>query len=138
MPRLIAERSIDLLKPTGERLRFRVSFGPISSSRGEFRCRVRFHGWGDSPPDVWGSDSLQSLILAIQLVHAILAEFVRRGGRVLWPGTAADYSLSDFLCLQEASKARRKATGAPEHVKKASEKRLCGRRGPDLRPQSPP
>ena len=106
---LIAERSVDLVKPSGEQVRFRVKFGPVSNSGRDFRCRVRFHGWGDSPPDIWGYDSLQSVILAIQLVHTILADFIRRGGRVLWPDTSNDYSLDDFLCLPERPKAKRDA-----------------------------
>ena len=93
----IAERKLDLLKPSGERLTFRCKFGPIRGDGQDFHCPVRFHGWGDSPPDIWGYDSLQALVLAVSLVHSILDDFVRRGGRVLWPGTDNDYDLNEFV-----------------------------------------
>jgi hypothetical protein len=99
--RPIAERSVDLLKPSGQRVGFRVEFGPIRSVGQDARCRVRFHGWGDSPPDVRGRDSLEAFLQAIGLVHSILDEFVRRGGRVLWPGTTNDYDLGYFVSSPE-------------------------------------
>src|SRR5688572_13811026 len=102
-PAPIAVRSLDLLKPSGERLAFRVEFGPIRGEGHDFYFRVQFHGWGDSPPDIWGRDSLHALMLAVGLVHSILQEFVRRGGRVLWPGTDADYDLNEFVISSSAS-----------------------------------
>jgi len=109
--RIITARCVDLLKPSGERVSFRVEFGPIRAEGQDFRCRVRFHGWGDSPPDVWGYDSLQALLLAVELVHAILIDFVRHGGRVLRPGTSADYDLNDFV----ADRAKAEPAAAPKH-----------------------
>ena len=97
----IAERSVDLLKPSGERLGFRVEFGPILPDGGEFCCRVRFHGWVESPPDIRGRDSLEALLQAVGLVHGILNEFVQKGGRVLWPGTTSDYDLGHFTSSPE-------------------------------------
>ena len=93
----IVDRSVDLLMPSGERVAFRVEFGPVRRTGRNFRCPVHFHGWGDSPPDIGGYDRLQSLLLALDLVHAILADFVRHGGRVLWPGTSNDYDVNGFL-----------------------------------------
>jgi hypothetical protein len=95
-----AERSVDLLKPSGERISFRVQFGPVRKLGESFRCRVRFHGWGNSPPDIWGYDSLEAVLLSITLVRSILAEFVRHGGRVLWPDTDMDYSLNFLHSLK--------------------------------------
>jgi len=91
-----AERTYDLLKPDGQRVRFRVSFGPIYQSGHDFRCPVRFSGWGDSPPDIWGHDSLQAFLLAVNLVHSILHEFMERGGRVLHLDSDVDYPLEIF------------------------------------------
>jgi hypothetical protein len=88
-----AERSVDLVKPTGERVHFRVEFGPIYPASKDFRCKVCFHGWGNSPPDICGYDSLQALLLAVDLVYGILADFIERGGRIFWPGTSEDYDL---------------------------------------------
>ena len=98
---VIAERSVDLLRPSGERVPFHVTFGPILSAGRDFRCRVSFYGWGDSPPDIWGYDSLGAFVHAVTLVHSILHEFVQRGGRVLWPGSTNDYSLESFVFSPE-------------------------------------
>jgi hypothetical protein len=98
----IVERGMDLLKPSGERIRFRVEFGPVREEGPDFRCRVQFHGWGDSPPDIWGYDSLQALVLSVALVRSILADFVRRRGRGVWPETDNDYSLDFPLSLERA------------------------------------
>jgi hypothetical protein len=93
----IVERCVDLLIPSGKRVTFRVEFGPVRAEGRDFSCRVRFHGWGDSPPDIRGYDSLQALLLAAGLVRAILVDFTQHGGRVLWPGTSADYDLNAFV-----------------------------------------
>lgn len=98
---VIAERSVDLLRPSGERVSFRVTFGPIVSAGRDFRCRVCFYGWGDSPPDIWGYDSLDAFVHAVTLVHSLLHEFVQRGGRVLWPGSSNDYNLESFVFSPE-------------------------------------
>jgi hypothetical protein len=99
MPRngSFAERSIDLLKPSGERVSFRIEFGPITPEGPDFCCRVRFHGWAESPMDIRGRDSLEAFLQAVGLVHGILHEFVQRGGRVLLPGTNNDYGLEHFV-----------------------------------------
>jgi len=97
----IADRSVDLLKPSGERVAFRVEFGPIMREGRSFCCRVRFHGWVDSPPDIRRADSLEAFLLAVGLVHGILDDFVRRGGRVFWPGTTSDYDLVHFVSSSE-------------------------------------
>src|SRR5258707_8444107 len=96
-----AERSVDLLKPSGERLAFRIEFGPILPEAQDFSCRVRFQGWVESPPDMRGRDSLEAFLQAVGLVHGILHEFLRRGGRVLWPGTTNDYDLIHFVSSSE-------------------------------------
>ena len=100
-PFAIAERTVDLVKLSGERVTFRVEFGPIRADGQEFRCPVRFHGWGDSPPDIRGYDSLQAFVLSVGLVHSILEEFVRGGGRALWPGSDTDYDLDMFVFSPE-------------------------------------
>ena len=104
-PTPIAERALDLLHPSGHRYSFRVEFGPTYQHGHGFRCRVRFHGWEDSPPDIGGYDSLHALILAVDLVHSILKGFVQQGGRVLWPGTDKDYDLDAFEIPKETSSA---------------------------------
>jgi hypothetical protein len=95
-PSPIAERTYDLLKPDGERVRFKVSFGPIYQAGQDYRCPAQFVGWGNSPPDTQGHDSLQAFLLAVNLVHSILREFTARGGRVLYSNTDVDYQLELF------------------------------------------
>lgn len=90
------ERSWDLLKPTGERVRFIVRLGPAYEKNAHYYCPVRFEGWGDSPPDIEGRDALQSLLIAVDLVRSILHAYVTHGGRVLWPDTNTDYDLVQF------------------------------------------
>lgn len=97
----IAVRSIDLLKPSGEQVAVRVELGPIFPAGLDSLCRVRLHGWIESPPDVRGRDFLEALLLAVGLVHGILAEFVRRGGRILWTGTSNDCDLVEFVSSPE-------------------------------------
>jgi len=95
---IIAERSVDMVLQSGERVPFRVEFGPVRKQGRDFRCRVRYHGgFEDSPPEIWGYDSLQAFLLAVDLVHAMLVSFVQCGGRVVWPRTLKDYDLSGFL-----------------------------------------
>ncbi len=94
--RIFAERSLDLIKPGGERVAFTVLFGLPYPAGEDFRCPVRFKGWGNPPPDVWGIDSVHALLLAISLVHSLLAAFVERGGRIVYPGTDDDFNMADF------------------------------------------
>ncbi len=94
------ERTLDLIAPNEHRVTLTVSFGPPYASGQSYRCPVTFTGWGSSPPDIAGSDSLQALLLAIALVHGILSDFVSRGGRVVYPGTDSDFDLKDFSEIQ--------------------------------------
>ena len=94
-PGVFAERIVDLLTANKERIPFRVQFGPIEPAGQSFRCKVVFQGWGDSPPAIWGYDSVQAFVLALELVRGVLTSFVEEGGgRVQWPGTLEDYDLS--------------------------------------------
>jgi hypothetical protein len=93
----IAERSFDLQTPGGDRVRLKVTFGPIYKADDAYRCPVRFIGWGDSPPDIWGDDSLQSFLLAVGLVHGILQGFISRGGRVFYADTNVDFKFETLI-----------------------------------------
>ena len=90
------ERSVDLVKPDGQRVRFTVQFGPVYQQGADFYCPVRFDGWGDSPPDIEGRDALQAFLDAVQLVKSILHRFVVKGGKVLWPDSDIDYDLTQL------------------------------------------
>jgi hypothetical protein len=60
LKRPMAERRLDLVGRSGKRVPFTVQFGPVYGEGKDFRCPVKFIGWGDSPPDIWGVDSLQA------------------------------------------------------------------------------
>jgi hypothetical protein len=122
-----AERSVDLLGPSGERVAFRVEFGPILPEGRDFRCRLRFCGWSDSPPDVFGRDSLEAFLHAVTLVHGVLHQFIQEGGRVLWPGTTADYGLEHFVTSPEWRRAELAA--APNRRLARQRKTRTPRRG---------
>lgn len=79
--------------PTGERVRFTATFGPIYRFEESYRCPIRFEGWGDPAPDIFGADSLQALLLAVTLLNCMLRRFILRGGHVLYPGTDDHYPL---------------------------------------------
>jgi len=101
-PAPFVERSFDLLKPSGERVRFTVSYGPVYQRSEYFYCPVRFVGWANPPPDIQGADSLEALLQAVGLVHAILRDFIKHGGRVLYAGTECDY-LFERIIVDEPS-----------------------------------
>jgi hypothetical protein len=101
-PSPLVERSFDLLQPDGERVKFTVSYGPVYQRGEDFYCPVRFAGWANPPPDIQGVDSLAALLNAVGLVHAILQDFGKRGGRVLYAGTDCDY-LFEKIVVDEPS-----------------------------------
>lgn len=102
-----AVRSVDLLKPSGGRVSVRIELGPVWPDGQDWCCRVRFHGWVEPPPDQRGRDSLEATLMALGLVHGILSEFVRRGGRILWAGTSNDCDLVEFVSSPEWHAAER-------------------------------
>lgn len=91
------ERSFDLVKPNGEKIRFTVTYGPVYRRDQLFFCPVRFAGWANPPPDIQGDDSLDALLQAVRLVHSILRHFREHGGRVLYASIDADYLLESIV-----------------------------------------
>jgi hypothetical protein len=70
--------------PTHEEFHISVSVGaPYLRANGSWACPVELQGLHDRVADIVAEDSLQALCLAIQLAGKLLADFVRRGGR-LW------------------------------------------------------
>jgi hypothetical protein len=99
----IADREFDLLPPGKSRVRLTVRFGPIYHADGSYRCPVRFEGWGDQPPDIFGDDSLQAFLLAVTCMNSILRCFIARGGRVLFPDTNDDMPL-EIISTEQSTK----------------------------------
>lgn len=90
---VIAERQFVLTRPSGRKTRIRVRFGkPIrgkgASRSGPWWCPVEVKGAGlDSFRPVAGIDSLQALILALELASNVLPDEVERAGfRIEWLG----------------------------------------------------
>jgi hypothetical protein len=90
---VIAERDFIAKKPSGRKVRIRVRFGrPVQGKGGVKRdpwwCPVEVKGAGlDSFRPVGGIDSLQALILGLELITRVLPrEAARVGLRVEWLG----------------------------------------------------
>ena len=90
---VIAERDFVLTSGSGRKVRIRVRFGkPVrgkaTSRRDPWWCPIEVKGAGlDSLRPVAGIDSLQALILALELVSRVLPDEVERAGfRIEWLG----------------------------------------------------
>lgn len=83
---VIAEREVTLTRPSGRKARLRVRFGrPVrrdkASADDPWWCPVEVNGAGlDSFRPVAGSDSLQALVLALELVAEVLPHEIQRAG----------------------------------------------------------
>jgi hypothetical protein len=95
---IIATRTLDGIKPDGQRTRLVVSFARPYEVSGGFRCPVRVAGldYDYTPPDIAGWDAIQALLLAISMAASLLDDFVVRGGRVFYPDTDTPYDFSDL------------------------------------------
>jgi hypothetical protein len=96
----IADRTFDLLSPGKKSVRLTVRFGPMHQADESYRCPVRFEGWGDQLPDIFGDDSLQAFLLGVKCMNSILKSFINRGGRVLFPDTDQDMPL-EMISVEE-------------------------------------
>ena len=95
-----AERSVELIKKTGERVPLTISIGVPYPSGDAWYCGVILEGWGGSPPDTWGRDSYGALIAAMTLVRSVLATFLTAGGRIVFPSSDTDMEMIDFTTGQ--------------------------------------
>jgi hypothetical protein len=106
---VIAERAFTARRPSGRKSITKVRFGrPIRgvgvSARDPWWCPVEVRGAGlDSFRPVAGIDSLQSLILALELVTRVLpTEAARAGLRIEWLGDAERLVLARHVLSREA------------------------------------
>jgi hypothetical protein len=93
---VFAERTLECLKPSGERLSVVLRFGqPYRASDVDWACPVAADGLYERLADIHGIDSLQALILAQELLRSLMQDHLERGHRFYWPGT------SDVMTLEQ-------------------------------------
>lgn len=83
----IARIELIRVRANGERVTIVTKIGrPYQASAGNWRTPVALHGLDGQACDVYGEDSLQSLALAVEMVHHRLASVVEAGDRLLDTG----------------------------------------------------
>jgi len=109
---VIAERDFLLTSRSGRKARIRVRFGrPVrgkgASRRDPWWCPVEVKGAGfDSFRPIAGIDSLQALILALELASRVLPDEVERAGfRLEWLGDSERLVLARHALSREAEEA---------------------------------
>ncbi|MEZ0258445.1 MAG: hypothetical protein ACAI37_24410 [Chthoniobacter sp.] len=95
----VATRELSCVSPEGEAFDITIQIGrptPISDRpESDWRCPVTIP-FGGEEREIYGVDSWQALCLALSLVHAQLAEFLRRGGKLYHPGGTEEFTFNDF------------------------------------------
>ena len=80
----IAKTELVRVRASGERVSIIAEIGqPYQSPDGFWRTPVALHGLDGRLCDICGEDSLQSLALAIEMVHRRLASVVEDGDQLL-------------------------------------------------------
>jgi hypothetical protein len=80
----IAKTELVRVRASGERVSIVAEIGqPYHSVEGEWRTPVALHGLDGRLSDICGEDSLQSLALAVEMVHRRLASIVEVGDQLL-------------------------------------------------------
>jgi hypothetical protein len=109
---VIAQREFVLTSRSGRKARIRVRFGkPVlgkgASRRDPWWCPVEVRGAGlDSFRPVAGIDSLQALILALELASRVLPDEVERAGfRIEWLGDSERLVLARHALSREVESA---------------------------------
>lgn len=93
-PEPIAETHLVCKAVRGDPFDVIVRIGrPRQQPTGEWLCSVALVGFYDRPHDIAGDDSLQALCLGLSHARAALTQFVREGGRLMYPGSADDYPI---------------------------------------------
>jgi len=86
------------VRPNGERVPVTVAVGhPYPTIEGDWACPVEIAGLHGRLTDVHGTDSLQTLCLAIKMIGSLLASFVAEGGRIRDPKTGKDVDLDTYF-----------------------------------------
>jgi hypothetical protein len=79
----IAKIDLVRVRPSGERITLTVEIGqPYQSPEGVWQTPVALHGLDGRLSDICGEDSLQSLCVAVKMVHLRLASIIDAGDRL--------------------------------------------------------
>ena len=93
--RFVAELEVDFVHASGERVPGRIAVGaPVEDDR-SWACAVEVGRHGPRP--IYGTDGMQALLLAIQVIGFELHTFRERGGRIVEPGTNNDLPLHAYF-----------------------------------------
>ena len=80
----IACKELIWLKSSGERSTICVEIGlPYSSTEGYWGTPVALHGLDEQLNDIFGEDSLQSLSLALSIVHRRFKDLIESGDKLI-------------------------------------------------------
>jgi predicted methyltransferase len=80
----IAKTELVRVRPGGERTVLTVEIGqPYKTPEGIWRTPLALHGLDGRLSDICGEDSLQSLCLALSMVHRRLTSVVEAGDRLV-------------------------------------------------------
>jgi hypothetical protein len=74
---------------------------PYHALEGEWRTPVALHGLDGRLADICGEDSLQSLSLAVQMVHSRLSSIITAGDQLTYPDGSEFPFDTYFLDSQE-------------------------------------
>ena len=93
---VIAKRELIGLYPSGKRVPVVIEIGkpsPHGDPNANWHCPVSVTPLDHSVRNIGGYDALQALCLAIRHATLELTEFVRQGGRLLFPDSDEDFDL---------------------------------------------
>jgi len=80
----IAKTELTLIRASGERVLIVAEIGqPFQAAESLWRTPVALHGLDGRLSDICGEDSMQSLSLAVEMVHRRLASIIQAGAQLL-------------------------------------------------------
>jgi hypothetical protein len=93
----IAKTELIRIRKSGERVPLCVEIGqPQKTSDGVWHTPIALHGLDGRLSDICGEDSLQSLCLATEMVHARLAAVIESGERLV-DSDNGDFSIKAYF-----------------------------------------
>lgn len=96
MDEITAKLDLIFQKPSGERFPVSVEIGKPYAVKDEkdgnyARCPVATQGLYGKHPDMEGVDTFQALLLALGLVQRLMADFLKKGGKIYYADEEAEF-----------------------------------------------